>query len=46
MNYPPGVAKVDPVDELKHNESDLLLSNCVFVLRQELFEIELSILKH
>jgi len=39
------VAEIDPIDELEHNESYLLLRDCVFVCAQVFFEVLLSILK-
>jgi hypothetical protein len=41
-----GVAEVDAVDELEHEEADLLLREGVFVLREVLLEVVLRVLEH
>lgn len=46
MDDPSWVTEVDAIDELEHDESYLLLSDGVLVLRQVFFEIVLCILKH
>ena len=45
MDDTSGVAKVDAIDQLKHDQANLLLRNGVFVLREVLLEVMLSILE-
>jgi hypothetical protein len=39
------MAEVDAIDELEHNESDLLLGDCVLVLRLVFLQIVLCVLE-
>ena len=41
-----GVAEIDAVDQLEHNEADLVLRDRVFVLREVFFEVVLRVLEH
>jgi len=46
MDNPSRVTKVDAIDELKHEQFNLLLRYCVLILMQEFFEIILCKLKN
>ena len=46
MDDPSGVAKVDAIDELEHEQPNLLLRDGIFVLRQVFLEIIVGVFKH
>ena len=46
MNDPPGVAVIESVDDLVHEELDLLRSHAEFVLGQIFLEVVIHIFKH
>ena len=46
MNNSSGVAVVNAIDKLKNEEFDLVISNCVFILRHVLFKVIVNEFKH
>lgn len=46
MDDPPRVAKIDAIDELEHQQSDLLLGDGILVLGEIFFEVVICVFKH
>lgn len=46
MDDPAGVAEIDAIDELKHQQPNLLLGDRIFVLGQIFFEVVVCVFKH